>query len=722
MDISYIEHPHSETLKHLAQWRQQQEGGHMLKVLANHDPVLNPRSVAVLGASDDPDKVGGRAIRYMREFGFDGKVFPVNPKRQQVQGLTAYASVADLPEAPDLGVVCLPAKLVARAVADLAEAGTAAAVIMTSGYAETGKEGARAQQELVRIAAASGMRIIGPNAQGIANFATGAVANFSTMFTSVAPQDGPVAIISQSGAASVMPFALLREAGIGVRYLMATGNDADLSAPELLTRVLEDGDIRVVLLYLEAIRDREALVRAGALARERGVTLRVLKPGTSAKGAAAAASHTGALATEDKSVTAFFERHGFQRATSLRDWVRPVPLLLGARGVGKGRIAALSHSGAVGVMIADHAAAAGLELPDFCEETRRALYDILPSFGSVGNPVDLTAGLLGDNTMFGRALAAITADPNIDVLHVSIPVAGDGYDVPALAAASAAAAASSGKPVVMAGPQADIRGAFRDQGIPTYGDDLDVVRAIAAASTRPAPQPVVSMGANTVSPLEGPLDEAQSLSLLASAGIGTVAHRVCETPDEVLAAFEAIEAPVVVKGCAAEVAHKSDIGLVHLGLGDREAVRTAAEAIGNGLAGMSLSFKALVARMERGSRELMIGARRDPVLGPMVVVGDGGVYVEVLKDVATLAAPVDEASALRALQGLRIWPILNGARGEAPMDVPAVCKAVAALSRLVVANRWIDSVDVNPLLVKPAGEGAIALDALVVPARSEGQA
>ncbi|WP_264213403.1 acetate--CoA ligase family protein [Leisingera thetidis] len=694
----------------------------MLQVLADHDPVLNPRSVAILGASDDPDKVGGRAIRYMLEFGFDGTIFPVNPKRSQIQGLSAYASVADLPAAPDLGVVCLPAKLAARAVAELAEIGTAAAIVMTSGYAETGEAGASAQKELTRIAAATGMRIIGPNAQGIANFATGAVANFSTMFTSVAPQDGPVAVISQSGAASVMPFALLRETGIGVRYLMATGNDADLSAPELLTRVLEDDEIRVVLLYLEAIRDRETLIRAGGMARERGVTLRVLKPGTSAKGAAAAASHTGALATEDRSVSAFFDRHGYQRATSLRDWLRPVPLLLGARGVGRGRIAALSHSGAVGVMIADHAAAAGLELPDFAEETRRALHDILPSFGTVGNPVDLTAGLLGDNAMFGRALTAIAADPNIDVLQVSIPVAGDGYDVPALAEASAAAAAASGKPVVMAGPQAEVRAVFRARGIPTYDEDLDVVRAIAAAAARPEPLPIVAGTAPTLPPRSGPLDEAKSLSVLAAAGIRCVEHRVCVTPEQVLAAFDEIGGPVVLKGCAAEVAHKSDHGLVHLGLTDSDAVQAAVTALGDGLTSLGLPFKALVARMERGSRELMVGARRDPVLGPMVVVGDGGVFVEVLKDVATLAAPVDAAAARRALQELRIWPILQGARGAPPMDVVAVCQAVVGLSGLMEANPWIESVDVNPLLVKPEGQGAVALDALVVPAQPEGLA
>lgn len=691
----------------------------MLQVLADHDPVLNPRSVAILGASEDPDKVGGRAIRYMLEFGFDGTIYPVNPKRSQIQGLSAYASVADLPAAPDLGVVCLPAKLAARAVAELAEIGTAAAIVMTSGYAETGEAGACAQEALTRIAAATGMRIIGPNAQGIANFATGAVANFSTMFTSVAPQDGPVAIISQSGAASVMPFALLRAAGIGVRYLMATGNDADLSAPELLTRVLEDDEIRVVLLYLEAIRDRETLIRAGAMARERGVTLRVLKPGTSAKGAAAAASHTGALATEDRSVSAFFDRHGYQRATSLRDWVRPVPLLLGARSVGRGRIAALSHSGAVGVMIADHAAAAGLDLPDFAEETRRALHDILPSFGTVGNPVDLTAGLLGDNAMFGRALTAIAADPNIDVLQISIPVAGDGYDVPALAEASAAAAAASGKPVVMAGPQAEVRAVFHARGIPTYDEDLDVVRAIAAAAARPEPLPIVARTAPTLPPRSGLLDEAESLSVLAAAGIGCVKHRVCVSPEQVLAAFDEIGGPVVLKGCAAEVAHKSDHGLVHLGLADRDAVQAAVTALGDGLARLGLPFKALVARMERGSREQMIGARRDPVLGPMVVVGDGGIFVEVLKDVATLAAPVDAEATRRALQQLRIWPILQGARGAGPMDVEAVCQAVADLSGLMEANPWIESVDVNPLLVKPEGQGAVALDALVVPVSAE---
>ena len=276
-----------------------------------------PRSVAIVGASDNPDKIGGRPIRYMRDFGFTGTVLPVNPARREVQGLPAYRDLAELPGVPDVAVIAVPGQAAVDAVAACASMGVSGCVIMASGFGETpDPEGQRRQREMLSRARAAGMRLVGPNSQGLANFATGAVLGFSTMFIEQPPQDGPIAVISQSGAMSSVPYGLLRRRGLGVRYAHATGNDADLGVGELTEAVLQDGDIRLVLLYLEDIRDPRPLERAGLLALERQVPIVALVGGRSAEGRRAALSHTGALAHERRVVDAFLERCGIWQAVA----------------------------------------------------------------------------------------------------------------------------------------------------------------------------------------------------------------------------------------------------------------------------------------------------------------------------------------------------------------------------------------------------------------------
>ncbi len=308
------------------------------------------------------------------------------------------------------------------------------------------------------------MRVIGPNSQGLANFGTGAVLSFSTMFLEAPPQDGPVAIVSQSGGMSVVPYGLLRQRGIGVRHVHATGNDCDVNVPELASVVAEEPDLKLLLLYLESIRDAAPLAELARIARERGLPIIALKAGRTAAGQEAAKSHTGALANEDRVVDAFFEQQGIWRARDMGELVSATEIYLkGWRPQGR-RLVAISNSGAVCVMAADAASAAGMPMARLSDETRAALGGILPSFATTTNPVDITAALLSNSGLFSDILPVLARDPAADAFLIGIPVAGQGYDVEAFARDSATFAAQTGKPLVTAIPQASIAARFKEHG------------------------------------------------------------------------------------------------------------------------------------------------------------------------------------------------------------------------------------------------------------------
>jgi acetate---CoA ligase (ADP-forming) len=684
--------------------------------------ALAPRSIAVIGASDNAHKIGGRPIAYLSRFGFQGKVFPINPVRAEVQGLRSYQGLQDLPEVPDVAIIAVPGDLAVQAVDECASAGVSVAIIMSSGFGEVHAQGKQQEHAMRERARAAGMRLVGPNSQGLANFGTGAVLSFSTMFTEVQPADGPIGIVSQSGAMAVIPYGLLRERGLGVRHSHATGNDCDVTVCELAAVVAEDPALKLLLLYLEGIPDPWNLAEAARVARSRDLPIVVLKSGRTAAGQVAAQSHTGALANEDRTVDAFLREHGILRADSMADLVNSAPLYLqGWRPRGR-RLVAISNSGAVCVLTADAATQAGMPLEPLQESTQDALRGILPGFATVRNPVDITAALLTNSGLFGGILPPISRDPAADAFLIGIAVAGAGYDVDAFSRDAANFAADTGKPLVMAAPQKSIAEQFKKHGLVVYPTEGEAVHALGLylthmellADTRaraPAlPQPPV--------PPEGAqlLDEAASLALLAGRGVPVVPHRLCTSEEQAAAAFAQLaSARVVVKGCTAEASHKSELGLVRLGIADAQGVRDAFRAMQAAAtqAGITLSG-VIVAAQAGGLRELMIGARIDPVFGPVVLVGDGGKYVEVMPDVQVLLAPFTREQVERALRRLRIAPLLDGVRGEPAMDVAAFCEAAVAVGNLMSdPQAGISQLDVNPVMVRARGQGCVALDAVV---------
>ena len=684
--------------------------------------ALAPRSIAVIGASDNAHKIGGRPISYLSRFGFQGQVFPINPARLEVQGLRSYQSLRDLPEVPDVAIIAVPGELAVRAVDECAQAGVAVSIIMSSGFGEAHAEGKQQERAMRERARAAGMRLVGPNSQGLANFGTGAVASFSTMFTEVEPADGPIGIISQSGAMAVIPYGLLRERGLGVRHSHATGNDCDVTVCELATVVAEDPELRLLLLYLEGIPDPWNLAEAARIARERELPIVVLKSGRTAAGQVAAQSHTGALANEDRTVDAFLREHGIMRAESMADLIASAPLYLqGWRPKGR-RLVAISNSGAVCVLTADAATQASMPLEPLQESTQDELRQILPGFATVRNPVDITAALLTNSGLFGGILPPISRDPAADAFLIGIAVAGAGYDVDAFSRDAANFARDTGKPLVIAAPQTSIAQQFKKHGLVVYPTEGEAVHALGLYLThmrlladsqarKPAlpPQPAAIEDAQL-------LDEAASLALLAGRGVPVVPHRLCTSEQEAVAAFAALASlRVVVKGCTDQASHKSELGLVKLGIADAEGVRAAYRAVQQAAqaAGIALTG-VIVAAQASGQRELLIGARVDPVFGPVVLVGDGGKYVEAMPDVQVLLAPFSFQQVEQALRRLRIAPLLDGVRGESALDVPAFCEAAVAVGRLMSDPlAGISQLDVNPVMVSARGHGCVALDAVI---------
>lgn len=683
------------------------------------DALLDPRCVVVVGASENPDKVGGRPFVHLARNNFRGRVLAVNPARTEVQGVPSFPDVAALPEVPDVAIVAVAGEAAVAAVADLAAAGTAVAIVMASGFSEAGEDGRRRERRLVEAAQAGGMRVVGPNSMGVCNFATGAVLTFTTAFLEVPPAPGPVAIVSQSGSMAAEPYLLLAEQGVGVRQVHATGNDAEVSVFELAALAARDPGVELLLVYFESVKDVRALEHLAAVARARDLPVVALKAGRTPAGQAAARSHTGALATEDRVVDAVLERLGVWRARDLDDLVRTPRLhLRGWRPRGN-RVAAISNSGASCVQIADATADWDLELATLRPDTRAALDGILPAFATTTNPVDLTAAIIGNSPLLGQVLDAVAADPDVDAVHLALPIAGRGYDVASFAADLAAVARD--RPVVVSCPMPpSVTEPFTEAGLPLFRTETEAVAALGsflghrrvlevarAAPPSPRGQPVPGPGRL--------LDEAASLALLAEAGVPVVAHRVCRSPEEAAAAFVQLHAPVVVKGCTATVAHKSDLGLVRLRLATEHDVVAAATEVGAVVNRLDPSGALLVAAMVEGGHELLLGAHQDPVFGPVVVVGDGGVHAEVTRDVQVLLPPFTEAEVLAALRRLRVAPVLAGARGAPPLDVRSFARAAVAVGDLVVGGALrVVSVDVNPLIVRQDGDGCVAVDAAVV--------
>jgi len=690
--------------------------------------VFRPRAIAVVGASDDPVKIGGRPLAFLLRHGYAGRVYPVNPARATVQGLPAFPSLSAIPDAVDLAVVVVPAERVEESLEAAAAKGVQAAIVFSSGFAEVGEAGRAAQARLHALATRTGLRIVGPNCQGFAHLPSRLVATFASPFLDPGLAVGPIAMVSQSGAMAGMLYEMARAAGLGLNYWVSTGNEADVQAAEILGEVVEDPETRVACTYLEDVKDAGRLREALARAHRRGVPVFVLKSGRSAAGRRAASSHTGALAGEDAVYDAVFADWGAIRCADPAELLALPQAFLHYRAAGS-RVAILSNSGGLGVLSVDLCADLGLVPAEFTAQTTAILRAALPDFAAAANPVDLTAQMLTDPGMLTRVLPALEADPGVDAIVFQIALLGAATDLGRLVGDVASVARATPKVVAVSCPQRPVVDAFRAGGVLAFEDPSVALRSLAClarvtarrprwlsrVTAVPPPAPAPSRPAGRAS--GSFLNEWESQQLLAPYGLPLVdtvfVSAAAAAPD----AADQVGYPVVLKVCAAGLPHKSDVGGVALGLPDRAAVAEACRRVEAAVSARAPGVPIegfVIQRQARGALELALGVKVDPVFGPVVMVGSGGVLIEVLRDFRLLLPPIDAVAAQEALRALRIGALWDGLRGSAPLDLPA---AVALLTRLGEAARALASVareiDLNPVLVGRLGEGVTILDALV---------
>jgi acetate---CoA ligase (ADP-forming) len=687
-------------------------------------PLVAPRSVAILGASDDPARIGGRPLSYLRAAGFAGPIYPVNPKRATVQGLQAYASVADLPAAPDAAIVALPAALVEEAVTALAERGARACVIFSSGFSETGDEAL--QDRIAATARAAGMRLLGPNCLGLFDVASRFYASFTTTLDRGLPAEGSLSIVSQSGAFGSHLYYLARQRGLGMRSWITTGNEADVTVAECLEHFAHDPGTRVIMAYAEGFRDGDRLVAALEAARRAGKPVVFMKVGRSEIGAEAASSHTAALAGADAVCDAVLRQYGAHRARTTQELI-DIAYAASSGALPRGpRLGIVTISGGVGVLMTDEASDRGLEVPPMPAAAQAALKKRLP-YAGVRNPIDITAQAFNDPLLLRDNLDFVLAEGGYDAVAAFLTtVPGSAANAaPIRDALQAVRTAHPGFPLVlsMLVPE-DVRREYEAMGYAVFEDPSAAVAAIAGmvhlrdAFARPA-QSVGSPGPAGALP-NGPLDEHVAKQLLAAAGLPVPIERLAATPEAAVEAWREAGRPVALKLVSPDILHKTEAGGVLLGLDDADAIREGHRTIlararehdpEARLSGV------LVSPMESGagSVETIIGVQRDPVFGPVVVLGMGGVLVEVMGDVTFRRAPIDPPEAMRMIGELRGAAIFDGVRGRPPADTAALADALAALSRFAAAHAGeVESIDVNPFLVRPRAQGAVALDALIV--------
>ena len=720
------------------------------------DALLRPESVAVIGASNDPTRIGGRPVRYLRDARFGGRVYPVNPRHAHVQGLTAFTRIADVPEAPDLAIVAVPAPSVVETVEACAARGVRAAVVFSAGFAEMGAEGRRLQDRLGAIAASSGIRVVGPNCLGVYNSEIGAYATFSTTLEDGYPTPGRVALVSQSGAYGSHLSLLARKRNIDIRYWVTTGNEADVSVPEVLGWLAEQDDVAVIMAHAEGITDRDALLGALATARARGKPVVFQKVGVTEVGAQAAQSHTASLAGADPVYEAAFRQFGAYRA---RDTDEMLDIAYAARfGLfpERPRVALVSISGGVGVQMADAAVGFGLDVAPLSEAAQARLKAALP-YASPRNPVDITAQAFNRIDLIGDNLGIVIEEGRHDavVAFFTYVAAADGMVEPVRRAIEDAHARRPECPLVLSivAPPEVVR-QYEAVGCPVFEDPTRAVRAVAAlhrfgrsfaehadgsaggpaggsaggpagelAAGRARGEPAGRAESPVRTPApgfpDGPVSEREAKRLLSEAGVPVIEEELARTADDAVRIAAAFGRPVAVKLCAPGVLHKTEIGGVVLDVATPTAARGAYEAVTAQARTADPPVRiegALVAPMVSGGIETILGIRHDPTFGPVVMFGLGGTLVEVIEDVSFRVAPFDEGEARRMIAETRAGRVLGGVRGRGPYDVAALAAALARLSTFAAAHGdRIDSAEVNPFVVLPEGRGAVALDAVIVP-------
>lgn len=691
------------------------------------DRLLRPRSVVIVGASDKPGALGASVLGNLERLGYQGEIYLINPKRDEIGGRPCLKSIDDLPEGVDAAVLAIPRAGVLDAIRGLASRKCGAAVIFSAGFAEGGEEGLAEQREIARIARESGMVVEGPNCLGMINYVEGVPLTFVEMPTARLDGRRGIGVVSQSGAMAAVLSVTLMSRDLGISYFVSTGNEAASGVEDYVDYLIGDPHTQVIAMIVEQFRRPARFLAAARRAREAGKLIVLLHPGKSSAARESAATHTGAMAGDYKVMRTKVERAGVLIVDNLEELGDVADIA--ARGVAlpSGGTAVLGESGAYKALTFDLAEEIGLVLPELNDGSSPALRAAMPEFIPVSNPLDLTAQALVDPGLYERTLAALLDDDRFGSILMAIIQTDPGTSSrkfpPVI---DAIARLKPKKPVILAGvdegaevPADYIRG-LREQGVPYFPSPDRALRAIARI-THFAARDLSSSGAAPLKadglPLGGVVPEYRAKQILGPLGISFPAGRFAASVEEAKAAAADIGYPVVIKAQSADLSHKSDAGGVILNIADADALAKAWERLYANVAAYDGSIRldgVLVEGMGKRGTELIIGARNDPEWGPVILAGFGGVQAEILQDVRLLAPDLPHEAIISELDLLKSSPLLRGFRGSPPLDVGAVADIIARVGQLLLGEPSIREIDLNPVVVYPAGQGAVALDALML--------
>lgn len=690
------------------------------------DSLFAPRSVAVIGASSDQRRFGGRPIQYMLEAGFDGPIYPVNPVRDEIQGLRAYPSIREVPGPVDLALLAVGADVTQQTIEDCIVSGVKAAVCYGAGFAEVGGEGQARQDKLLETARAAGLRLLGPNCMGVLNARAKFYGTFASAMEDGVPPAGRIAIASQSGGYGGYLLRHLFLRGLGVSQWVTTGNEADIDVGEALHWMAGQEDNDVLLAYVEGLRSKDSLIAALERARANRKPVVMMKVGRTAEGSAAAASHTASLTGQDNVYDALFEEYGVHRART-SDELLDIAYALSRRRMPKGpRVGVISISGGVGVQIADFVSDADLAMGTVPEETQDKLRALVPHC-SPRNPIDMTGLVTTNFDIMEKTLDAVFEANAFDATLIFLGITGSApSQARPLQEAIMKAHARAPDQLVFVSVTCtpEMMREYDAVGLLAYEDPSRAVNAMSAmwkfcqAFAKPVPNPVVLPPAQTLPiPADGMLNEAGAKALLAAHGIASPREALARDAEEAARMAAQIGFPVAVKVVSPDILHKTEVGGVALGLASAEAVEDTVARMAQTIPAYAPAARIdgyLVSEMVQGGVECILGISQDEAFGPVVTFGLGGTMVELIKDTVCALAPVSEEKALSMITSLRTAPLLTGYRGGPSHDVKALARAISGVSILAVQHAdTITTIEINPLVARPGDAGVVALDAVI---------
>ncbi len=699
------------------------------------NPLLNPVSIALIGVSREPGRIGGRVLRYLTQHGYAGAIFPVNPKYEELEGKKCYPSLAAIPHSIDVALIAVPEQSVPSVLEEAGKKGVKSAIIYSAGFSEVGGTGKAKQEQIRQIAEKNGILVCGPNCVGIIGFHNRTAMSFSQVLDIPKLIPGKIAFISQSGALGGAVLNRVQDLSIGISYFISTGNEAVLESSDFMEYLLDDPNTSVIMALMEGVKDGKKLLKVADLAVEKKKPIVVMKVGRTEAGGNAASSHTGSMTGSDAVYDAVFRQKGIVRVEDIEDLYLTASTLAKSPRPKGNRVGIVTTTGGGGVILTDELVEMEMKIPDLSPKTVKSLSETAAAFGVVKNPLDLTAQVVNDPLLFPRSVETFIQDENLDALIVAIAMVA-GERSKERASYIIQAANLTEKPLLtwwaagsLSSPGTKM---LEESQVPFFTSPERCVKAlnalvrysrflersaedkVLAISLRPKDRRQIEEMLKTSHEV---ITEDEGKKILSSYGIPTPSEEVGKDLEEVKAIASRIGYPVALKIVSPQIKHKTEAGGLRLNVKDEKELSRAYEGILKNvrLYDPEAEIKGiLVQEMIPPGKEVIIGVLRDPQFGPMVMFGLGGIFVEILKDFSLRHAPLKEKDAWEMIQEIKGYKILQGARGDEPSDVDAIVQALLSVSQMVVDLDLFSEIDINPLIVCHGKGGVRAIDCLFV--------